>query len=76
MTRELIIQKTISAIERLPVEKAEAVSDFADFICKKFEEEELTKGIQILISDSETFNFLEEEEEIYSLSDLKESYND
>ena len=37
MTKELIIEKTLKAINQLPNEKAVEISDFADFIIKKFE---------------------------------------
>jgi hypothetical protein len=74
MTREIIIQKTIQALKALPTEKAQEVSDFADFILKKYEELTLQQGIQTLQSDSETFQFLNEDEELYSTSDIKEKF--
>jgi hypothetical protein len=76
MTKQAIIERTINAINQLPEDKAEEISDFADFIMKKFEENRLAKGIQQILSESETFNFLNEEEELYSVSDLKEKYNE
>ena len=75
MTRRLIIERTVNAINQLPEDKAVEISDFAEFIIKRFEEQRLTEGIQNLTSASQSFNFLAEEEEIYSLSDLKEVYN-
>jgi hypothetical protein len=74
MTREIIIQKTIQALKALPTEKAQEVSDFADFILKKYEELTLQQGIQTLQSNSETFQFLNEDEELYSTSDIKEKF--
>jgi hypothetical protein len=76
MTKQAIIERTINAINQLPEDKAEEISDFADFIMKKFEENRLAKGIQQILSESETFNFLNEEKELYSVSDLKEKYNE
>jgi hypothetical protein len=32
MTRQAIIEKTLKAINQLPVNKAEEISDFAEFI--------------------------------------------
>jgi hypothetical protein len=55
MTRQLIIERTIKAINQLPEEKAEEISDFADFLTKRYEEDQLTQGIQKLTSDSQTF---------------------
>lgn len=74
MTKEAIIQKTIQALQVLPQDKAEEVSDFAEFMLKKFEELTLQQGIQNLQSQSETFSFLIEEEDIYSPADIKEKF--
>jgi hypothetical protein len=76
MTRQAIIENTVKAINQLPEEKAEEISDFADFIIKRYEESILTKGLQTLNSQSHSFDFLNEEEDFYSLSDLKKVYND
>ena len=75
MTRKAIIERTIKAINQLPEEKAEQISDFADFLAKRYEENLLTKGIQTITAKSQTFDFLNNEEEIYSVADLKEIYN-
>lgn len=40
------------------------------------EDAELLQGIQNLISTGSSFDFLKEDEELYSLSDLKKVYND
>ena len=74
MTKQIIIERTLKAINQLPEDKAEEISDFADFVFKKYEEQELSKGIQKLASESNTFNFLETEEELYTVSDLKVVY--
>lgn len=75
MTKQIIIERTLKAINQLPEDKAEEISDFADFVFKKYEEQELSKGIQKLASESNTFDFLETEEELYTVSDLKVVYN-
>jgi hypothetical protein len=71
MTQQKIIERTIEAIKQLPTEKAEEISDFADFVLKKFEEQSITGNIQKIVSDSKAFNFLSEEEELYSVKDVK-----
>ncbi|MGC4129321.1 MAG: hypothetical protein QM564_07115 [Bergeyella sp.] len=76
MTREAIIERTIKIINKLPDEKVQEISDFAAFIIKRYEEFLLTKGIQNLAEQGKSFNFLNEEEDIYSESDLKELYNE
>jgi uncharacterized membrane-anchored protein YjiN (DUF445 family) len=75
LPRKAIIERTIKAINRLPEEKAEEISDFADFMIKRYDEQLLSESIQQLTSKSQTFQFLESEEDLYTLSDLKEVYN-
>ncbi len=75
MTRQAIIEKTLKAINQLPESKAEEISDFAEFIIKKYEDQKLTTAIQQMASESKTFEFLESEEELYTVSDLKVIYN-
>lgn len=75
MTKQIIIERTLKAINQLPEDKAEEISAFADFIFKRYEEQELTNGIQKMTSESHVFDFLKHEEEIYSMADLKEVYN-
>jgi len=75
MTKQIIIERTLKIINQLPEDKAAEISDFADFVFKRYEEYELTKGIQKLVSESETFAFLNKEEDLYSLADLKEVYS-
>ncbi|HVF82067.1 MAG TPA: hypothetical protein VM884_09045 [Flavisolibacter sp.] len=74
MTKEDIIQNTIRALAILPDDKAKEVSDFADFLLKKHEDLTLQKGIYQLQSESDTFNFLNEEEYLYSPADIKEKF--
>lgn len=75
MTKQSIIERTINAINQLPEDKAEEISDFADFVFKKFEEKLLNENIQKLVSESKSFDFLNDEEELYSTEDLKVKYN-
>lgn len=70
MTRQIIIERTLKAINQLPVDKAAEISDFADFVFKRYQAYELTKGIQKMVSESQAFDFLNNEEDIYSLADL------
>lgn len=76
MTRKAIIARTVSVINQLPDDKAQEISDFADFLIKRHEEIQLLKGIQSLAEQSHSFDFLKDEEDIYSESDLKEVYDD
>jgi hypothetical protein len=75
MTKQAIIERTLKAIDQLPEDKAEEISVFADFLIKRYEDDKLTKGIEQLTSGSQTFNFLNNEEDLYTTEDLKEKYN-
>lgn len=85
MTKDLIIERTLAAIKQLPMDKAQEISDFADFIVKKHEAEygedkhearQLLQGIHALTSSSKAFHFLAAEEDMYSLADAKEVYDE
>lgn len=75
MTKQIIIERTLKVINELPQDRAEEISDFADFVYKRYEEQELTNGIQKITTESQSFDFLNNEEEIYTIADLKEVYN-
>lgn len=74
MTKQAIIQQTVKAINQLPEDKAEEIFAFADFVMKRYEQQQLTEGIKRLAANSQTFNFLNDEEDLYSESDLKETF--
>lgn len=76
MTKVSIINRTVETLQQLPENKIVEVAEFAEFLLKKQEEQMLQKGIEILISESETFAFLKEEEDLYTLEDLKERYHE
>ncbi len=71
MTKEILIHKTFDYLNRLPQDKVIEVAEFVEFLYKKHEEYILKKGFQKLVSDSKSFKFLEEEEELYTLDDIK-----
>jgi uncharacterized membrane-anchored protein YjiN (DUF445 family) len=71
LTRQSIIEKTVNAINQLPPDKAVEISDFAEFLIRKYDEHILTKGIEKLISEGHAFDFLREDEVEYSVEDLK-----
>jgi hypothetical protein len=74
MTKEAIIEKTVKTLNILPNEKAEEIADFADYIMKKYEDDTLTQGIQKLTEQSNVFSFLNDEEALYSVNDIKQKY--
>lgn len=75
MTRQALIERILKAINQLPEEKAEKISDFVEFMMKRYEEQQLSKGIHQLTADSKAFDFLNDEEYFYAEADLKEKYN-
>ena len=74
MTRETLIQQTLTVLAKLPQDKAIEIADFADYIFKKYDDSILRKGIEKIVSDSKAFDFLKNEENLYTLADLKERY--
>jgi len=74
MTRQVLIQRTIDNLSKLPDQKLKEVSDFAEFLLSKLEDKLLTEGIQKITMDSKSFQFLEDEEDLYTEADLKEKY--
>lgn len=75
MTRQAIIDKTIQVINQLPNDKAIEIYDFAEFIIKKYEEQILTHHVQQISAESKSFDFLNDDEDIYMVSDVKVKYN-
>ncbi len=76
MTKEAIIKKTVSVIRLLPEEMAIEIYNFADFLAKNYEDKLINNNIKKLVNNSTTFSFLNEDDGIYSIADLKEIYND
>jgi len=75
MSKKELIEKTLAALEKLPVEKVAEVSDFAEFILQRNEDKQITEGIAQLSMQSKSYEFLSEEEDIYTLNDVKAPYN-
>ncbi len=74
MNRETLIKNTVNKINKLPDSEIIEVSDFTDFLICKIEDQILTKGIEEVISKSKSFDFLNEEKDLYTVKDLKERY--
>ena len=49
-------------------------SNKADFMLAKIEDKITSEGIQKLTSESRAFDFLKDEEDLYTVNDLKEKY--
>jgi len=73
MSKKELIKQTVNQLERLPTEKIEEVYDYAELISKRFEETSLIKGLTSMNTNSNSFDFLNEED-LYSVEDLKERF--
>ncbi len=74
MSRQQLVEQALQTINQLPEDKISEVVDFASYILKKYEETIMQKGIERLVETSESFAFLHDEEDLYTLDDLKERY--
>lgn len=74
MTKEEAINNTMVILDKLPLEKIQEVKDFADFILNKLEEQTLNLGIQKLVEEGKPYEFLKDEEDLYTVEDLKVRY--
>ena len=74
MSKQELINRTLEIVSKLPSEKIQEVKDFADFILKKLDDETLQKGLKELVSKSKSYEFLNDEEDLYTVEDLKEKY--
>ena len=63
MMRETLINKAIKTLSKLPNDKIKEVSDFTEYILKKYEEEILQRGIEKLVGDSSAFHFLNDDDD-------------
>ncbi|MGK0364435.1 MAG: hypothetical protein ACI85O_001492 [Saprospiraceae bacterium] len=76
MSKEILIDNTLKILTQLPRERVNEVNDFADFLLRKYEDEILTKGVHLINAESKSFDFLAEEEDLYSKEDVKEFYHE
>jgi hypothetical protein len=74
MTRKVLIKHTVDNIEKLSDQKLQEASDFIEFLLNKIETDQINLGIQNLVQEGNAFQFLHDEEDIYTVSDLKEIY--
>ncbi len=73
MNKDVILKKTITNLTKLSDSRLKQVSEFVEFLLQNREKKELLNDIQNSASESEAFNFLKEEEELYN-DDLAEKF--
>ena len=71
MEREALVKKTIGRIKQLPMTRVLEVNDFVEFITQKNDDALITEGLQHISSIGQTYDFLYNEPDIYSVNDLK-----
>ena len=71
MVREVLVKSTIGRIKQLPTKRVQEVNDFVEFIIRKTDDTIITEGLQQLSSISNTYDFLHDEPELYTVNDLK-----
>ena len=76
MDRQVLIDNTFNKIRQLPDARIKEINDFADFLLSKIDDKIIQEGIQKLTSESKAFEFLKDEDDLYTLNDLKERYNE
>lgn len=74
MSKDLLIKKTVDHLARLPETEVKQVSEFAEFLLRKLDDRLLNEGIKQFISGSSGYKFLQDEEDIYTVDDLRERY--
>lgn len=74
MNRNQLIKETLEKIEKLPDSEIVEVNDFAAFLLSRLEDKILVEGIRQLSSDSKTFGYLNNDEDLYTVNDVKEHY--
>lgn len=75
MDKEILIKQSLKTLRKLPAKRINEVMDFIDFIAEKYKDEtDLQQDIQNIVEKSTSFSFLKDEEDLYTLNDLKEKY--
>ncbi|WKK77820.2 hypothetical protein QYS49_12450 [Marivirga salinae] len=74
MEKANLIQDTVDILDKMSDEKILEVKDYASYILKKYEEDMLQNGLTQLANQSQSYQFLEDEEDLYTVEDLKIKY--
>lgn len=74
MEREVLVKNAIGKMEQLPTMRVRELSDFMEFLIRRNEDTLITEGLQQLSSNSATYDFLNDEPELYTLNDLKVNF--
>lgn len=74
MNREQLIEETFQKVNKLPDEKIREINHFAEFLLSKIEDAIDLEGIAQITSNSQSFDFLHYDEDLYTVNDVIEKY--
>ena len=74
MSREELIKDTVEKLQQLSDSRIQEVSDYVSFLASKMDDKIITEGIKTLASTSKSYEFLQNEEDLYQVTDIKEIY--
>ena len=74
MSRSELIETTLKSIEKLPENELQEIYDFAIFLLARAEKKRLSSEVSQINISSSSYKLLEEEDDIYTVNDLKEKY--
>jgi hypothetical protein len=74
MNRQNLIKNTLDKINQLPDIKVKEINEYADLLISRIDDNIIRDGIQEITSQNESFDFLNQEEDIYTVQDLKVRY--
>jgi hypothetical protein len=74
MSRLELIETTLQSIQKLPENELLEIHDFAEFLLSRLEKKNLSNDVSKINISSSSYKFLEEDDDIYTVNDLKEKY--
>lgn len=74
MSREELLKSTIEKLNQLSDTRIQEVSDYVSFLASRIDDKIISEVIKTLTSNSKSYEFLHDEEELYQVNDLKEKY--
>ena len=74
MSREELLKVTIENLNNLSDKRLEEVSEYVSNLSAKMDDKILNEGIKSIVSNSKSYEFLQDDEELYNVSDIKEKY--
>ena len=74
MDKTELIKDTSDKLQKLPVEKVQEVNHNIEILLSSVDDQILTDGIADLNATSKAYDFLNDEEDLYTLNDIIEKY--